>query len=145
MKAASAPPLETADRVTEDAETTAASTQDVEQMPATGNDQGKISKSNVDLQLADKERKTPTPELLSVSNPEVSFIQRKESIIVNAALPEENRTSPAGAAAVAAAAAAAAAAVKHTDMRSPMFIRQEVINYLGIPVSFIVYFILAYS
>ena len=95
-------------------------------------DQPKISKSNIDLQLADKERKTPTPELLSVSNPEVSFVQRKESIIVNAVVPEENRTSPAGAAAVAAAAAAAAAAVKHTDMRSPMFIRQEVINYLGI-------------
>uniref|UniRef100_A0A0N7ZXW0 Protein SZT2 n=1 Tax=Daphnia magna TaxID=35525 RepID=A0A0N7ZXW0_9CRUS len=117
VKAASAPPLETVDRVAEDSDATASSTQDVQQMPAPGNGQGKISKSDADLQLADKERNTPTPELLSVSNPEVSFIQRKGSIMVNAALPEENRTSPAGPAVVAAAAAA--------------FIRQEVINYLG--------------
>lgn len=114
------------------------STQVVEKEPASV-DQPKISKSNLDLQLTDKERKTPTPELLSVSNPEVSFVQRKESIIVNAVVPEENRTSPAGAAAVAAAAAAAAAAVKHTDMRSPMFIRQEVINYLGISICYLIY------
>lgn len=113
------------------------STQVVEKEPASV-DQPKISKSNLDLQLADKERKTPTPELLSVSNPEVSFAQRKESIIVNAVVPEENRTLPAGAVAVAAAAAAAAAAVKHTDMRSPMFIRQEVINYLGISICYLI-------
>jgi FtsZ-interacting cell division protein ZipA len=127
--------LEIVDRVAEDSVSAAQddSTQVVEKEPASV-DQPKISKSNLDLQLADKERKTPTPELLSVSNPEVSFAQRKESIIVNAVVPEENRTSPAGAAAVAAAAAAAAAAVKHTDMRSPMFIRQEVINYLGISI-----------
>lgn len=115
------------DRVAEDSDATASSTQDVQQMPAPGNGQGKISKSDADLQLADKERNTPTPELLSVSNPEVSFIQRKGSIMVNAALPEENRTSPAGPAVVAAAAAA--------------FIRQEVINYLGIPDSLIVHII----
>jgi hypothetical protein len=123
--------LEIVDRVAEDSVSAAQddSTQVAEKEPASV-DQPKISKSNLDLQLA----KTPTPELLSVSNPEVSFAQRKESIIVNAVVPEENRTSPAGAAAVAAAAAAAAAAVKHTDMRSPMFIRQEVINYLGISI-----------
>ena len=131
MKAASAPPLETVDRVADDSDSNAASSQGVQQ--SSSSDHGKISKSNIELPLTDKERKTPTPELLSVSNPEVSFIQRKEvNSIVNAVVPEENRTSPAGAAAVAAAAAAAAAAVKHTNMRSPMFIRQEVINYLGI-------------
>jgi FtsZ-interacting cell division protein ZipA len=132
--------LEIVDRVAEDSVSAAQddSTQVVEKEPASV-DQPKISKSNLDLQLADKERKTPTPELLSVSNPEVSFAQRKESIIVNAVVPEENRTSPAGAAAVAAAAAAAAAAVKHTDMRSPMFIRQEVINYLGISICYLIY------
>jgi FtsZ-interacting cell division protein ZipA len=131
--------LEIVDRVAEDSVSAAQddSTQVVEKEPASV-DQPKISKSNLDLQLADKERKTPTPELLSVSNPEVSFAQRKESIIVNAVVPEENRTSPAGAAAVAAAAAAAAAAVKHTDMRSPMFIRQEVINYLGISICYLI-------
>jgi FtsZ-interacting cell division protein ZipA len=132
--------LEIVDRVAEDSVSAAQddSTQVVEKEPASV-DQPKISKSNLDLQLADKERKTPTPELLSVSNPEVSFAQRKESIIVNAVVPEENRTSPAGAAAVAAAAAAGAAAVKHTDMRSPMFIRQEVINYLGISICYLIY------
>lgn len=132
--------MEIVDRVAEDSVSAAQddSTQVVEKEPASV-DQPKISKSNLDLQLADKERKTPTPELLSVSNPEVSFAQRKESIIVNAVVPEENRTSPAGAAAVAAAAAAAAAAVKHTDMRSPMFIRQEVINYLGISICYLIY------
>ncbi len=115
----------------EDSDQTSNSSQAVQQKPV---DQGKISKSNIDLPLTDKERKTPTPELLSVSNPEVSFIQRKEvHPITSTVVLEENRTSPAGAAAVAAAAAAAAAAVKHTNMRSPMFIRQEVINYLGIP------------
>jgi FtsZ-interacting cell division protein ZipA len=132
--------LEIVDRVAEDSVSAAQddSTQVAEKEPASV-DQPKISKSNLDLQLADKERKTPTPELLSVSNPEVSFAQRKESIIVNAVVPEENRTSPAGAAAVAAAAAAGAAAVKHTDMRSPMFIRQEVINYLGISICYLIY------
>ncbi len=67
---------------------------------------------------------------LSVSNPEVSLIQRKDSTVSLTAVPEETRTSP-SAAVAAAAAAAAAAAVKHPNMRSPMFIRQEVINYLG--------------
>lgn len=125
--------MEIIDRVTEDSASAADSTQVVQQKPASV-DEPKISKSNMDLQLGDKERKTPSPELLSVSNPEVSFVQRNENAIVDAPVPEENRTSPAGAAAVAAAAAAAAAAVKHTDMRSPMFIRQEVINYLGISI-----------
>ena len=72
-----------------------------------------------------------TPEMLSASNPEVSFFQRKEastasaSAVNLAAVPEENRNPQS------AAAACAAAAVKHPTMRSPMFIRQEVINYLG--------------
>lgn len=97
-----------------------------------------MSKSTIEFPVTDKERKTPTPELLSVSNPEVSFIKRPEIPIESSIVVEETRTSPAGAAAIAAA-AAAAAGVKHNDMRSPMFIRQEVINYLGIN-SYLIFF-----
>ena len=63
-------------------------------------------------------------ELLSISNPEISFIHRKESSISLCAVQEENRTSLLET-------ATAATAVKHPTIKSPLLIRQEAINYLG--------------
>lgn len=55
--------------------------------------------------------------------PNSETLKRKESSANLEAVPEENRAPS--------ATAVAMAAVKNPTMRSPMFIRQEVINYLG--------------
>ena len=118
VKAASAPPLET--------------TNSSETNQIIVEEQQKVNEPSPSEIPTDLQQQNVPDAPLSVSNPEVSFIKRKESNVSLTAVPEENRTSPSSAAAVAAAAvAAAAAAVKHPAMRSPMFIRQEVINYLG--------------
>ena len=123
IKAASAPPLDSTPTSSAMSRTIAEEQQ--EQEP-----QQQINEPSPDPLSTDSQQPDAP---LSVSNPEMSFIKRKESCVSLMAVPEENRTSPSSAAAVAAAAvAAAAAAVKHPAMRSPMFIRQEVINYLGI-------------
>jgi len=123
IKAASAPPLDSTPTSSRTPRTIAEEQQEQEPQQAQINEP-----SSDPLSTGSQQQDAP----LSVSNPEVSFIKRKESCVSLTAVPEENRTSPSSAAAVAAAAvAAAAAAVKHPAMRSPMFIRQEVINYLG--------------
>lgn len=115
VKAASAPPLESGNRI---AEETLGQPLTVKQM---------TNEDSIAISIDPQEK---ILDQLSVSNPEMSLIQRKDSAVSLTAVPEETRTSP-SAAVAAAAAAAAAAAVKHPNMRSPMFIRQEVINYLG--------------
>lgn len=125
VKAASAPPLETGDRIAEESTTSSITkSSQATNQPESRQEPNLGGTSHVNVQ--DKEN-TAALEQLSVSNPEVSFIQRKDSSVSLMAVPEETRTSPSAAV----AAAAAAAAVKHPTMRSPMFIRQEVINYLG--------------